>query len=402
MTDVTAAAPEDKNDALATAWRDRAGGETDPRRLLDLCNALIEAGALPLAEYGLRLASARHPENAPLAARFARTAGLRNDWTEAVLRWADVVARFPAEPRFIRALAGALLHVGMPDRAEIVFEEGFARLSETPGNTAVAVQLLGEAARLAEERGHASLARQRWARVRAAQRAEGGPEDAAPPASDRGPLPPAEGPGPHAPLMQCFEGLGGTCEFGLVQRYFGAEPLGLFRWVSLNARNLIRALDSDFDGIGEPGFTTLSITPGGEFSTSDTRYRLAMHTFIKDIGQDREKLIMQLRRRMRFLRDKLLDDLRAGEKIFAYRHTGMPTDADVLALAEAVRRFNPANRLLVARMLPHKTEGEAVHVLAPGVAVCAIGNGRKPESGWDIDYAFWLESLQRASDLLTV
>jgi hypothetical protein len=29
-----------------------------------------------------------------------------------------------------------------------------------------------------------------------------------------------------------FENLGGNCEFGLVQRHFGAEPLSLLRWTA--------------------------------------------------------------------------------------------------------------------------------------------------------------------------
>ena len=38
-------------------------------------------------------------------------------------------------------------------------------------------------------------------------------------------------------IVTQFESLGGTghgCEFGLFQRHFGAEPLGLLRWADLS------------------------------------------------------------------------------------------------------------------------------------------------------------------------
>jgi hypothetical protein len=217
----------------------------------------------------------------------------------------------------------------------------------------------------------------------------------------RGPeAPPADAPAPHAPLMLRFEGLGGTCEFGLVQRHFGAEPLGLFRWVGLNAGHLRAALDDGLAGIGDPRFTVLTVSPSGEFSTSDTRYGLGMHTFIRDVGQDQEKLLAQLRRRMRFLRDKLLEDLRGGEKIFVYRFQRNPTQHEMMELLASVRAYHPANRLVVISMLPHGAPGEALRPLAQGALHGAIANGRKPGGGWDIDYRFWLRVCREAEQLL--
>jgi len=38
-------------------------------------------------------------------------------------------------------------------------------------------------------------------------------------------------------LVQRFESLGDNCEFGMVQRYAGAEPLSLFRFIVLPIDN---------------------------------------------------------------------------------------------------------------------------------------------------------------------
>ena len=205
----------------------------------------------------------------------------------------------------------------------------------------------------------------------------------------------------HAALMMRFEGLGASCEFGLMQRHYGAEPLGLLRWAGINMFNLIMALETRFEGIGEPRYTRLVVTPVGEFVTSDTRYGLGMHTFMRNTGQDQEKLLGQLRRRMRFLRGKLLEDLREGEKIFVYRHVKSPPDTELLKLLDAVRAYNPANRLVVMRMLPRGSQGEALRFFAPGAVCGAVAEGRRGNGeGWDIDVAFWLGVCESAVALL--
>ena len=121
-----------------------------------------------------------------------------------------------------------------------------------------------------------------------------------------------------------------------------------------------------------------------------------MHTFMRDTGQDREKLETQLRRRMRYLRDKLLEDLREGEKIFVYRLKDDATERQLHRLIASLRAYNPASRLLLMRMLPQGTPGEPAREIVPGVLLGAIANGRKPVkgTGWDIDLAFWLRTCE--------
>jgi len=49
-------------------------------------------------------------------------------------------------------------------------------------------------------------------------------------------------------LMYRFESLGDNCEFGLVQRRCGAEPLGLFRFASIGTEQVARALEAGLEG----------------------------------------------------------------------------------------------------------------------------------------------------------
>ncbi len=77
-----------------------------------------------------------------------------------------------------------------------------------------------------------------------------------------------------------FQPLGDNCEFGLVQRPFGAEPIDLLRWNAIGPEALICGLDCNFEDIENPESTELDLD-GEEFVLKDHRYGMAMHTFIR-------------------------------------------------------------------------------------------------------------------------
>ena len=122
-----------------------------------------------------------------------------------------------------------------------------------------------------------------------------------------------------------FESLGGTghgCEFGIFQRSLGAEPLTLLRWADLSQDCLAKALETSFEGVGEPEYTVVfDAGPGNnaEWWTRDTRHHMAMRSFIKISDTPYEKMVEIALKRLCFLRKKLISDLRDGEKIFVYR-----------------------------------------------------------------------------------
>jgi len=383
-----------------------------PEAHLQALAGLVEQGELAVADAGYRAALARFPPNVVLASRYARIAERRRDWPEAASRWQAVRRRFPNNRLTQQALAAALVRAGEADAAETLLSELLAPFQD--GNAAATDpgvrRLMIDHARLATNRGDLAAARRRWLNLLRQL-----PEDAAaqhgwrelqtledPMAADIGAPPDGAAPSRHGTLVARFEGLGGTCEFGLVQRHFGVEPLGLLRWVTLSAANLCLALDDRFAGIGEPKFTRLSLSEADEFNTSDTRYGLAMHTFVKDVGQDREKLFSQLQRRMRFLRDKLLEDLAAGEKIFLYRCRRDTRADDITQVAEALRTFNNANILLAVKMATQEEPAHAVQQTAPGVLSGNIRDGRKQPfgTGWDVDFESWLSICQQAAAIV--
>ena len=143
-----------------------------------------------------------------------------------------------------------------------------------------------------------------------------------------------------------FESLGGGghgCEFGIFQRSFGAEPLGLLRWADIYQDQLTQALNTDFAGVGEPEFTNIFVPPGGhppEYWTTDTRYHMAMRCFVKVEDVPLDRMTVQVRKRLSYLRGKLIDDLRSGSKIFVYKNMKRNlTDEELGRLHAACRRF---------------------------------------------------------------
>jgi tetratricopeptide (TPR) repeat protein len=158
-------------------------------------------------------------------------------------------------------------------------------------------------------------------------------------------------------LMMSFESLGGRaegCEFGGVQRQYGAEPLGLLRWSDMGPDDLIAALEQSFEGVGDPANTVLTApwSAGADWVTEDTRFGMKMHTFLfdKDTAENRDRIFRTLCRRLRFLKRKLLEDLAVGDKIFVYKISYDILDRNALdRLHRALRKNGPSTLLYVRR-----------------------------------------------------
>lgn len=185
---------------------------------------------------------------------------------------------------------------------------------------------------------------------------------------------------PEAPLkaadiLSGFESLGGRlqgCEFGLVQRAAGLEPLGLLRWTELYCHELIAALDCDFAGVGAPENTTMFPADWSvpqEYITRDTRFGMSMHTDLWVGKISAEDAYPRCCQRLTFLVGKLLEDLRSAEKVFIYRETTDPlSDSDQKRLHESVRRLGGASLLIATYGLGQHPAG-SVQTIAPGLYV---------------------------------
>jgi tetratricopeptide (TPR) repeat protein len=201
-----------------------------------------------------------------------------------------------------------------------------------------------------------------------------------PPAAPREPAATAasESQDPRAAMREIvmqFESLGGTslgCEFGMFQREFGAEPLGLLRWADMPYDGLILALENRFEGVGSPENTELFVNRENarpEYCTRDLRGFMFMRAFIYEDEMPFERMWKQALRRLGFLRDKLIGDLESGSKIFTYRLTKRNLDPAELARLHAAVRSYGDNMLFYVRYEDAEHPNGTVELAAPGLMI---------------------------------
>jgi hypothetical protein len=200
-------------------------------------------------------------------------------------------------------------------------------------------------------------------------------------------------------LMLAFESVGDNCEFGLVQRYYGAEPLSLLRWGGLTPGELTRALKARFVGVGDPENTILLVR-AGEYITRDRQYRMPMHTFIQENEAPFDEMFVKMCDRLRLLRRKLLEHLAGGHKILIYKCVEGLRDDHIAQILAALEEVGP-NRILFIRPADANHPADRIEPLNPLAVVGYISHlGHDPKGGWNIDFPGWLTLCEQAASLL--
>lgn len=197
----------------------------------------------------------------------------------------------------------------------------------------------------------------------------------------------------NAELFQQFESLGDNCEFGLVQRFVGAEPLGFFRFNYAPLPALSDMLDTEFrdvDRAEDIEMVRATDAADAELIVQNRRFGYRYHTFRHDA--DADSVRAQQLRVIAFLKDKLLADLRGAEKIFVRR--GAHTLADMAGLARRLRRYGPATLLWV---VPEDEADQAgtVRVLEPGLLQGFMDRLAPPQDAYDLS-PVWVDMCRNA------
>ncbi|HWB48789.1 MAG TPA: twitch domain-containing radical SAM protein [Stellaceae bacterium] len=340
-------------DEAARRWgiaRERQPDRPDAHGQMAL--ALVRCNRFDEAEDVCRQALARFPDSGEVLFHYAWCAMGRWDWAEAARRWRTVCDRFPdmEEPHLhaIRTLRAAR----KLEDAEAMAGETIARFPESKAALVERIVVAGDRRDWTAAAAYLASAREAvtengrlpaplgWVDYRLRLMAANAPAADAPDIglSDR-------------ELMLRFESLGQRCDFGVVQRNYGAEPLGLLRFANVPFEHLTAALDDGFAAVNEPHAVVFE-TYAGELVGTLRRYAITFHTHVyeKDLVSeaDRQRFLTQQQQRLVFLREKLIADLENAEKIFVYANFEPLSDADFAKLFAAVRRYG-AGRLLCVR-----------------------------------------------------
>jgi len=197
---------------------------------------------------------------------------------------------------------------------------------------------------------------------------------------------------PATEFLARFEPLGETQDLANLQGELGQEPPGLFHRASLPLVDLMRVLDSRLEGVGDPAKLQAELI-GGDPELYEIRDETTGLTFVTERAKgdaSPDMLAARQARRLKFLRDQLLHDLSAGEKIFVYHRSLQETplaEPNMLALLISLRQHGPATLLFLTRADGPHPPG-TVAQLYPGLLQGYLTD--------DDDSAVWLEVLANA------
>lgn len=347
-----------------------------------------------------------------IAVHYAWVAHHRKDWVTALARWQAVAHEFPLAPEGHGGIGLVLIQLQRFDEAQTQLEVALLSFSDSEAIATVFAELAiaREDYRAAVTRLDAALAinpaaeHLRDMRGMASWHSKHEEEAAArsnfivsieypiahpsqkPVAVER-----IDDPAIHRLVMQ-FDNLGENCEFGLVQRRFNAEPLGLLRWTHTRPETLIHLLESQFSGFGEEGNVEILRPDGREYYVRDSKFGIVFHTFITHYKEDESSLLAKQSARLRWLRDKMLADLATGGKIFVYKFQDRDCSSQSLRLFQALSRYGTC-RLLCASLASQNNLAGSVRMEGNGLFhsyLSRLNPGPPPDNRWEIPFDEWI------------
>lgn len=192
-------------------------------------------------------------------------------------------------------------------------------------------------------------------------------------------------------LAARFESIGDNCEFGLFQRRCDTEPLGLLRFSGTWSNDIVRGLENEFEGIGEPEDITPKLEGSDgprEYMIQERKYGLTYHTFVYENERTPELMRQQEATRLKFLRRKFVEELDAGEKIFVFRRAARVAESEILPMFLALNRRRANTLLWVVPEEPGHPAG-TVEVLMNGLLKGYIDRFAPSENAHDFSFEVW-------------
>jgi len=158
-----------------------------------------------------------------------------------------------------------------------------------------------------------------------------------------------------AEMLMHFESLGRNCEFGIVQRQFGCEALGLLRFAGISLENLRKGLADGFAGLTHANRVTLAREPGdgSEWIAKHADYGLDFHTLRRHGEVKEDVLRKEMVRNLKFYRGKFLEVLGSAEKLFVVHNRDESiTLPQARALLLQLRQYGANSILFVTTAQP--------------------------------------------------
>ena len=190
--------------------------------------------------------------------------------------------------------------------------------------------------------------------------------------------------GSAAELLQAFENLGESDEFGLVQRHFGAERPGLLRFARAPLPVLLRGLQTRFEGLGDPERIEVLANNRQEYLVFDRCFGFVYRPGLRVGDAAPEAIRRDQAAQLAFLRRRLIVDLTEARKIFVYRGPRHVPERLIRHLISALCAYGPNTLLWVdlhdAKHPPGTLEAPSDRIFKGYLDRYAIGADGQPPS----------------------
>ncbi|WP_158915976.1 hypothetical protein [Caulobacter sp. S45] len=200
-------------------------------------------------------------------------------------------------------------------------------------------------------------------------------------------------------LLSQFESLGDNCEFASLQKGFGVDLPGMFKWTETSVRMLTDTLGDNLAGGDDIANLKLETnTHDGEYLLHHRLYKANSHTFARIALDDPDKVLQREHRRLILLKRKFLEDVQAGRRIYVFRSLRPVSEDQAADLHRALRRKGP-NTLLWIRAAREPGHVGRVERRADGLMVAEIDTLATYEDGMTYTSRHWLPILRKARAL---
>jgi hypothetical protein len=204
-------------------------------------------------------------------------------------------------------------------------------------------------------------------------------------------------------ILDGFESLGDSCEFGTLQKHAGIETMSMFKWSATPLLRLAGVIADDLAGVDDPKNVHMRIEQrsigSDEYMIDHARLDSPMHSFLNVDEMSMDEAFQRQMRRLTLLRRKFLEDVRTGRRIYVYRSFDPRPMDEVRRVHEALRSKGP-NRLLFVRHPGDGLEAGDVVIDRPGLAVAAIDQLAPYHAATVILTQMWPSLLERARVVL--
>jgi hypothetical protein len=206
-------------------------------------------------------------------------------------------------------------------------------------------------------------------------------------------------------IMLRFESLGDNCEFGLVQRRAGAEPLDFLRFAGFYVaaedllQQTIKALTNEFSGIGDP--TSIVCELHGdrqprEYMIRDVEWRLMYHSGLHEDEIDPDVLRSQQGPALCFRRRVILANMKAAERVFVWKSSVGSPESKVRELLACLKRHGP-NLLLWVSIEDDDHPAGLVEYAGSGLLKGYVRRFAPYAAAEDIEFESWYAMCRNAA-----